>query len=93
LYPLSNYIHPEAFADKLLNVLGPRFLGPLAIMRIWTFCLFYVMAELWGSVVISVLFWGFANQVTILLYEGCFGFKIVCRLFVAVVVFFSSFVI
>ncbi|KAF9689922.1 hypothetical protein SADUNF_Sadunf01G0142600 [Salix dunnii] len=62
LYPLSNYIHPEAFADKLLNVLGPRFLGPLAIMRIWTFCLFYVMAELWGSVVISVLFWGFANQ-------------------------------
>ncbi|KAJ6711741.1 hypothetical protein OIU79_008051 [Salix purpurea] len=64
LYPLSNYIHPEAFADKLLNVLGPRFLGPLAIMRIWTFCLFYVMAELWGSVVISVLFWGFANQIT-----------------------------
>ncbi|KAF5466690.1 hypothetical protein F2P56_016596 [Juglans regia] len=64
LYPLSNYIHPEAFADKLLNILGPRFLGPLAIMRIWSFCLFYVMAELWGSVVISVLFWGFANQIT-----------------------------
>lgn len=64
LYPLSSYIHPEAFADKLLNVLGPRFLGPLAIMRIWTFCLFYVMAELWGSVVVSVLFWGFANQIT-----------------------------
>ncbi|MFQ6664165.1 hypothetical protein Gotur_031360 [Gossypium turneri] len=62
LYPLSNYIHPEALADKLLAVLGPRFLGPLAILRIWSFCLFYVMAELWGSVVISVLFWGFANQ-------------------------------
>ncbi|XP_030525175.1 plastidic ATP/ADP-transporter-like [Rhodamnia argentea] len=64
LYPLSNYIHPQAFADKLLDTLGPRFLGPLAIMRIWSFCLFYVMAELWGSVVISVLFWGFANQIT-----------------------------
>ncbi|MBA0580093.1 hypothetical protein Gorai_022325, partial [Gossypium raimondii] len=64
LYPLSNYIHPEALADKLLAVLGPRFLGPLAILRIWSFCLFYVMAELWGSVVISVLFWGFANQIT-----------------------------
>jgi len=63
LYPLSNYIHPQAFADNLLNILGPRFLGPLAIMRIWSFCLFYVMAELWGSVVISVLFWGLANQV------------------------------
>ncbi|KAK4772535.1 hypothetical protein SAY86_014310 [Trapa natans] len=64
LYPLSNYIHPQAFADRLLGMLGPRFLGPLAIMRIWSFCLFYVMAELWGSVVISVLFWGFANQIT-----------------------------
>lgn len=63
LYPLSNYIHPEALCDKLLSTLGPRFLGPLAILRIWSFCLFYVMAELWGSVVVSVLFWGFANQV------------------------------
>ncbi len=33
-------------------------------MRNWTYCLFYVMAELWGSVVVSVLFWGFANQIT-----------------------------
>ncbi|KAL3840935.1 hypothetical protein ACJIZ3_025526 [Penstemon smallii] len=64
LYPLSNYFHPTALADKLLNSLGPRFLGPLAILRIWSFCLFYVMAELWGSVVVSVLFWGFANQIT-----------------------------
>ncbi|KAL6495883.1 hypothetical protein OROGR_030446 [Orobanche gracilis] len=63
-YPLSHYFHPTALADNLLNVLGPRFLGPLAIMRIWSFCLFYVMAELWGSVVVSVLFWGFANQIT-----------------------------
>ncbi|EOA39910.1 hypothetical protein CARUB_v10008598mg [Capsella rubella] len=64
MYPLSNLIHPEALADKLLATLGPRFMGPLAIMRIWSFCLFYVMAELWGSVVVSVLFWGFANQIT-----------------------------
>ncbi|KAK9666291.1 hypothetical protein RND81_14G174700 [Saponaria officinalis] len=64
LYPMSNYFHPTVLADQLLATLGPRFLGPLAILRIWSFCLFYVMAELWGSVVISVLFWGFANQIT-----------------------------
>lgn len=63
LYPLNEYFHPTALADKLLSAWGPRFLGPLAILRIWSFCLFYVMAELWGSVVVSVLFWGFANQV------------------------------
>ncbi|ONK80712.1 uncharacterized protein A4U43_C01F20910 [Asparagus officinalis] len=64
LYPLSDKIHPIAFADKLVAALGPSFIGPVAILRIWSFCLFYVMAELWGSVVISVLFWGFANQIT-----------------------------
>ncbi|KAK1358240.1 ADP,ATP carrier protein [Heracleum sosnowskyi] len=64
LYPLNGYFHPTVLADKLLASLGPRFLGPLAILRIWSFCLFYVMAELWGSVVVSVLFWGFANQIT-----------------------------
>ncbi|RWW41451.1 hypothetical protein BHE74_00053067, partial [Ensete ventricosum] len=64
LYPLRDAIHPTALADRLLAALGPSFLGPVAILRIWSFCLFYVMAELWGSVVISVLFWGFANQVT-----------------------------
>jgi len=64
LYPLNNVIHPTALADSLLQFLGPSFLGPIAILRIWSFCLFYVMAELWGSVVVSVLFWGFANQIT-----------------------------
>lgn len=51
------------YCTKLLEQSGPRFAGPIAILRNWTYCLFYVMAELWGSVVVSVLFWGFANQV------------------------------
>ncbi len=53
---------PE-FCERLLESWGARFGGPIAILRNWTFCLFYVMAELWGSVVVSLLFWGFANQV------------------------------
>jgi hypothetical protein len=55
---------PAAYCEQLLETMGPRFSGPIAIVRNWTFCLFYVMAELWGSVVVSVLFWGFANQIT-----------------------------
>ncbi|MFS7936056.1 hypothetical protein Hanom_Chr05g00410931 [Helianthus anomalus] len=27
-----------ALADRLLEFLGSRFLGPLAILRIWNFC-------------------------------------------------------
>ncbi|KAF9607040.1 hypothetical protein IFM89_030813 [Coptis chinensis] len=64
LYPNVNLIHPIGFADRLLEILGPNFLGPIAILRIWSFCVFYVMAELWGSVVVSLLFWGYANQIT-----------------------------
>jgi AAA family ATP:ADP antiporter len=67
LYPMRDAIHPTALADRLLASLGPSFLGPVAILRVWSFCLFYVMAELWGSVVISVLFWGFANQAILVL--------------------------
>jgi AAA family ATP:ADP antiporter len=64
LYPLRERLHPTEFAANLLGKLGPRAAGPIAILRNWTFCLFYVMAELWGSVVVSLLFWGFANQIT-----------------------------
>jgi AAA family ATP:ADP antiporter len=33
-------------------------------MRNWTFSLFYTLANMWGSVVVSLLFWGFANDIT-----------------------------
>jgi ATP:ADP antiporter, AAA family len=64
LYPMQEMLHPTEWAKALLTEMGPRWAGPIAIIRNWTYCLFYVMAELWGSVVVSVLFWGFANQIT-----------------------------
>ena len=33
------------------------------VIEHWTFSLFFCIAELWGSVVISVLFWTLANDV------------------------------
>ncbi len=35
----------------------------MQVIEHWTFSLFFCMAELWGSVVISVLFWTLANDV------------------------------
>jgi len=63
IYPLKDFIHPYGAMEAVLNVVGPRFAAPLAIISNWSFCLFYVASELWGSVVVSVLFWGFANQI------------------------------
>jgi len=40
------------------------FSAPLGIIRNWSYAAFYVMAEMWGSVVASLLFWSTANEVT-----------------------------
>mmetsp|Transcript_29460 Transcript_29460/g.62524 ORF Transcript_29460/g.62524 Transcript_29460/m.62524 type:complete len:616 (-) Transcript_29460:242-2089(-) len=63
IYPLKDFIHPYGPVNALLEVVGDRFAAPLAIIANWSYCLFYVASELWGSVVVSVLFWGFANQI------------------------------
>ncbi len=64
LYPLQDYLHPHALADKLQAILPTGMQGLVAIFRNWTFSLFYIMSELWGTIIMHVLFWGFANEVT-----------------------------
>ena len=34
------------------------------VLHNWTFTLFYCFSELWGDVVLSLLFWGLANDIT-----------------------------
>jgi len=63
LYPARDALHPTVFADKLQEILPQGFMGFIAIFRNWTFSLFYILSELWGSVVLSLLFWGFANDI------------------------------
>lgn len=64
IYPNIAVLHPHAFVDQIASHLPAGFGAPLAIVRNWSFALFYVLAEMWGSVVTSLLFWGFANEVT-----------------------------
>ncbi|MEI8300799.1 MAG: Npt1/Npt2 family nucleotide transporter [Chlamydiota bacterium] len=64
LYPYQDMLHPHAFADRLQKNLPAGFQGLIAIFRNWSFTLFYVMSELWGTMIMTVLFWGFANEIT-----------------------------
>lgn len=64
IYPNIASLHPVQFVGMLASRLPPGFVAPLAILKNWTYALFYTLAELWGSVVVSLLFWGFANEVT-----------------------------
>lgn len=64
MYPNLALLHPVGFVSSIAAHLPASFAAPLAIVKNWTFALFYTLAELWGSVVVSLLFWGFANEVT-----------------------------
>ena len=39
-------------------------LGLVTIIRYWVSTSFYIVAELWSNIILSVLFWGFANEIT-----------------------------
>lgn len=64
LYPMQDIMHPHIIIGKIQEKYPDGLYYFFAMFRNWSFSLFYIMAELWGSVVLSLLFWGFANDTT-----------------------------
>lgn len=64
LYPNRDLLHPHALAETLRATLPAGMGGFIESIHNWTYSLFYILAELWGSAVLSLLFWGFANDIT-----------------------------
>lgn len=64
VYPIRDHLHPHGLANRLEVALPAGFKGLIAMFRYWTFSSFYIMSELWSSMILSMLFWGFANEVT-----------------------------
>lgn len=63
LYPNLDALSPHASADWLLSKVGVENGHWVAIYRNWIQSLFFVAAELWGAIVIFLLFWGFVNHI------------------------------
>jgi len=63
LFPNREILTPHASADYLQSILPVGLGGLVACYRNWTLSLFYILAELWGSAVLSLMFWGFANEI------------------------------
>ncbi|MGH2612911.1 MAG: Npt1/Npt2 family nucleotide transporter, partial [Rhabdochlamydiaceae bacterium] len=63
VYPFRDTLHPHQFADHLESILPLGMKGFVALIRNWTYTAFYVMSELWGTTIMTVLFWGFANEI------------------------------
>lgn len=77
LYPNRDSLHPHQTADALEKILPLGCHGLVAMFRNWTLTTFYVMSELWSNIILSMLFWGYANQITQLSeakrFYGIFG--------------------
>lgn len=64
LYPMQDVLHPHNIVATWQEAAPGGLYYFLSMIRNWSFSLFYIFAELWGSVVLSLLFWGFANDTT-----------------------------
>lgn len=63
-YPLRESLHLNSVADQMQLILPAGWKGLIAVVRYWSYSLFYVTAECWCTMVYSVVFWGYANAVT-----------------------------
>lgn len=61
--PYRDILHPTTSADAFQALLPNGLRGLADCYRNWTGSLFYIIAELWGSVALSLLFWGFVNDI------------------------------
>lgn len=63
-YPLKDSLHMSQETIESLSEQMPYLRYFFEIIGKWSFSLFYVLSEIWGSAILSLSFWQFANQVT-----------------------------
>jgi AAA family ATP:ADP antiporter len=64
LYPLRDVLHFSQDTISSLQESMPRLYWVWPVIGNWSYALFYILSELWGSVVLTALFWQFANEIT-----------------------------
>ncbi len=64
-HPYKDFLHlSDETTMTMQSWLPAGWIGLTKALQHWTSSLFYIMSELWGSAVLSLCFWGFANQIT-----------------------------
>lgn len=64
IYPNSEMLHPSHETVVSMQAKMPYLKWFIAMGGTWSYSLFYILAELWGSVMLSLMFWQFANEIT-----------------------------
>lgn len=78
IYPFVSSIHMNLESIQYYQEHYPNIKWIIPLVGNWTYTLFYILSELWGSAVLSLLFWQFANAITPVKearrFYGMFGF-------------------
>ena len=64
LFPMKNTLHASSEVLISWKKIMPRLQWFLPLIANWTYSLFYIFSELWGTIGVSVLFWQLANDIT-----------------------------
>lgn len=64
IYPNKEWLHPTLESITSLRESCPNVKWFVSLYGVWSFAIFYVLSELWGVIVVSLLFWQFANEIT-----------------------------
>lgn len=64
IFPNHEALHLNTVQMNTLIAANPHMKWFILIGAKWGFSLFYIISELWPSVVVSLLFWQFVNQIT-----------------------------
>ncbi len=78
IYPNKDALHMSIETIYQYQAAYPYLTWIIPLIGNWTYSLFYILSELWGSAVLSLLFWQFANAITPVKeakrFYGMFGF-------------------
>ncbi len=64
IYPNKEILHMSLPTIQSFQASFPNLHWFIPVIGNWSFSVFYILSELWGSVVLSMMFWQFANQIT-----------------------------
>ncbi|HEX2582788.1 MAG TPA: Npt1/Npt2 family nucleotide transporter [Chlamydiales bacterium] len=64
IYPNKEALHMSMESIQSAQASLPNLHWLIPVIGNWSFSIFYILSELWGSVVLSMLFWQFANEIT-----------------------------
>ncbi len=78
IYPFVDTLHMSLPTIQSYQEAYPNFKWIIPLIGNWSYTIFYILSELWGSAVLSLLFWQFANAITPVRqarrFYGMFGF-------------------